>query len=133
MFLDAAGAVLHGLTAENWDQDATSPTLFGNWFAIFFIYLEEKSLGLFCSHFTFPVPIYTGFISSKAVTLLFLLYISIVFTAAVSGSTVVSTMQMTGCWMVANLEAKKDAGNPQFESQINHLFPVAFGKSLDLP
>jgi len=32
-----------------------------------------------------------------------------------------------------NLEGKRDAGNPQFKSQINHWFPMALGKSLDLP
>lgn len=32
-----------------------------------------------------------------------------------------------------HLEGKKDAGNPQFKSQIYHWFPVASGKSLALP
>jgi len=69
------------------------------YFLISFIYSEKKLPGLFCSHFTLYVPVYTGFISNNAVTLLFS-FIYIVYTAAVLGSRVVSTMQMTICWIV---------------------------------
>lgn len=76
------------------------------YFSVSFICSEKKSSGLFCSYFTLYVPIYTRFISNKAVTLLFL-FIYIVYAAAITGSRVVSTMQMTIYWIVIIWKGRK--------------------------
>lgn len=74
---------------------------------------------------------YTGFISSKATTLL-LLYIHCLHSSrsGLQSSKHYANDHLLDC---NNLEGKKDDENSQFKSQINHWSPVALDKSLGRP
>lgn len=92
------------------------------YFSVSSIYLEKKFSGLSCS----VACINTH--SSKATTLLFL-FIYIVYTPALLGSRVASSMQMIIRWIVI-IWKEEGCWKPSVQVPKNCWFPVALGKSL---